>query len=124
TFLGVAIKTPGGILLNPAFAVRAVLDEVLPAGTSVELGVFLDRLVTEVPVLPGGPLSARVGAKVTSPWREFARHEVAPTTALGLMQLHEAGQLQLRRLSDAGVRVFLGRGGRPVDEFTHVERTA
>lgn len=122
TFLGVAMKTSGGILLNPAFAVRVVLDKILPPGSSLELGAFIDHLVTEVPVLPGGPLSARVAAKVKSPWREFGPHEVAPTTALALMQLHEAGQLQLRRLSDAGVRVFLGRGGKAMDEFTHVEK--
>jgi hypothetical protein len=69
-------------------------------------------------------MSDSVANEVQAPWRDFATHEVAPSLALALLQLHEARRVVLTKLSDANVRRFLGRGGQQFLEITHLERTA
>lgn len=123
-FLGLALHVKGGILLNPAVAVRRAAREILPAGERQELGAFLQKLAVRVPVLPGGVSSAQVLREIKTPWRTYESFEVAPTTGLGLLQLRESGDIRLTALSDANVLKFLGRGGRTVEEFTHVERVS
>jgi hypothetical protein len=124
TFLGVAVKMPRGLLLNPAFAIGQAVREFVPAGQQVGLKEFLERMAARFPVLPGGAMSNAVASEVKSPWRTFAPHEVAPTVALALLQLHEGGAIALSKQSDADVRRFLGRGGLEFDELTHLERKA
>jgi hypothetical protein len=122
TFLGLAVKMPRGLLLNPAFAVCQAVREFVLVGECLELKQFLERLVVRFPVLPGGAMSDAIASEIKVPWRTFAPHEVAPTVTLALLQLHEEGKLALSKQSDASVRRFLGRGGRQFDEFTHLER--
>ena len=59
-FLGLAVHVKGGILLNPAVAVRRAARDILPVGERQDLGAFLQKLAVRVPVLPGGASSAQV----------------------------------------------------------------
>lgn len=120
TFLGTTVKFRNGILPNPAFALRHALRQILPGGKRQELGPVLDRLKATLPILPGGTASVHIAAEGQT-WRAFAPHEVAPTTTLALLQLRESGFLNLTRLADATIHLFLGRAARVVEEFTHVE---
>jgi hypothetical protein len=115
---------PRGLLLNPAFAFGQAVREFVAVGESLELKQFLERVATRFPVLPGGAFSDSVAREIEVPWRTFAAHEVAPTVALALQQLHEGGTIALSKQSDANVRRFLGRGGQHFDELTHLERRA
>jgi hypothetical protein len=124
TFLGLAVKMPHGLLLNPAFAVWQAVREFVPVGESLELKEFLERLVARFPVLPGGAMSDAIASEIQVSWRTFAPYEVGPTVALALLQLHEEGKIALSKQSDANVRRFLGRGGRQFDELTQLERKA
>lgn len=131
SFLGFSVALPGNsqkqappILINPAAAAWDVIENVLPEGRTRELGQVLEELSQQLPVLPGGRLSALAASSVEVPWRTFAPHEVPPSMALALLQWRATGKVRLTRPSDAGHRSLIGRGGTEVAVYSMIERLA
>jgi hypothetical protein len=124
-FLGLATLFFGGeLLLSPAAAIRGVLDDVFLNETSLPQATFLERLALVLPVIDGGVYNVAMLELLENPWRRLAPGELSPCLSLALGQLHAAGTLRLLDLSDAPPRTMLGREGRPIRRFTHVERGA
>ncbi len=124
TFLGFAVGAPRGILVNPAFALTSVLDEIMKPGTTLPARQFLAAAAEFVPVMPGGAYSQRVARDMMAPWREFGPHEVPPAVSLALLQLREARVLAVTQRSDKDVMTLLGRNGRKCGEVSEIERVA
>lgn len=123
-FVGLGMATALGFVMNPARAIRAVLDDVLPVGSEQLAGDFVRSLARRIPVLDCGTYRQVVERQTANPWRSFAPNELSPSLSLALAQLNHEVELVLEdRAGDVASRVtLLGRGGRPWRWFTHARR--
>lgn len=123
-FAGLGMPSALGFVMNPARAIRAVLDEVLPDGPELLGEQLVQRLAQRIPVLDHGSYRQAVERQTMNPWRSFGRDELSPSLSLALAQLNHEVELVLEdRMGDVSSRItLLGRGGRPWRSFTHVRR--
>jgi hypothetical protein len=122
-FLGMAFPSSrGSIVLNPAYAVRAVLNEVFANTRELALELFMARLAEQLPVLDGGSYRLIVDAQVSRPWRIHRDNEISPSLSAALLTLEASGNIRLEPRSDAPQRILLGRGGNQVRSISHVVR--
>lgn len=124
-FTGFGSPTAMGFVMNPARAIRSVLDDVLPLGEELLGGHFIERLAQRIPVLDRGSYRQAVERQTANPWRTFRPEELSPSLSLALAQLHHEVELVLDdRMGDVASRLtLLGRGGHPWRSFTHVRRS-
>lgn len=122
-FLGIAFRSSKGIVLDPTFAVRAVLDEVFAGSADLSQDVFLTRLADILPIIDGGRYQLSVQQDITKPWRIHQNNHVSPCLTLALLTLEaqEDIRIDLPR-SDAPLRLLLGRGGKELRPFSHIVR--
>jgi hypothetical protein len=125
-FVGLGIPTALGFVINPARAIRAILDDVIPGGAEMAALDFVRLLAQRIPVLDHGSYRQVVERQTAKPWRAFGPDELSPSLSLALAQLNHEVELVLDdRLGDVGGRLtLLGRAGRPWKWFTHVRRNA
>jgi hypothetical protein len=119
-FLGFCTpKQHGGVMLNPAFAMRAVTPRII---SSSELGVhdFISGVSQALPVLDGGTYRRVVEGQIARSWRTVMAHELSPALSLALLTLEAEGLFQMEMRSDAPSLVLLGRGGREIRPISHI----
>jgi hypothetical protein len=123
-FLGIALPLGGkDFVVNPARAVRAVLDTLWSHEGQLPIGEFLTRLSAVLPVLDGGTYRATVGRQVRRPWRSLDAFAISPCLSLALLQLRHEGLIRLEDLADPRNRMtLLGRSGRSLESVTHVAK--
>jgi hypothetical protein len=125
-FAGLGLPTELGFVMNPARAIRAVLNDVLPMGSELVAEDFVERLAQRIPVLDRGSYRYAVEQQTANPWKSLAGDELSPSLSLALVQLNHEVELVLEdRMGDVASRLtLLGRGGRPWRWFTHLRRGA
>ncbi len=89
---------------DPSRAITAVLDEVLPDKTWVDVDVFLNRLAAIYPVLEGGSVREEVEANSTVPPANDGNLSVA--SSLALQRLADRGSISLDVVADAKARIL------------------
>jgi hypothetical protein len=123
TFLGVARNAARvHFVINPASAIRGVLDEVFADSSELGEDTFLLRLAEALPVIDGGAYRTVVERTIGRPWRIVSKREVSPSLSAALLDLEAAGVVRMETRSDAPQRMLLGRGGRELRVFSHVMR--
>jgi hypothetical protein len=121
TFLGIGRRAARiGFVINPAFAVHGVLDEVFGGLEEMGQEPFLQRLGDALPVVDGGVYRAAVESTIGRPWRIITNREVSPALSAALLHLEAAGVVRIETRSDAPQRMLLGRGARELRAFSHV----
>jgi hypothetical protein len=121
-FLGLAVPSSKGLVMNPSFALRGALNEVFGGSPELPQASFLASVATVLPVVDGGPYFELVQGQIGQPWTRLKEHEVSPSLSLGLLTLEARGDLRLEVRSDAPQRILLGRGGRELRRVSHVVR--
>lgn len=123
TFLGIGwSSTRATFVPDPAFAVRAALDEVFGAATEMTQADFLVRMADLLPVVDGGRYRVSVESQIARRWRDPLATEVSPSLSAALLRLEASGELRIEARSDAPQRMLLGRIGRELRPVSHVVR--
>ncbi len=89
---------------DPSRAIAAVLDEVLPDKTWIDVDLFLNRLAAIYPVLEGGSIREQVEANRTMPPANDGSLSVA--SSLALQRLADRGSISLDVVADAKARIL------------------
>lgn len=123
-FLGIACPSPSGTgaVPNPAFAVRAVLDDVFGGVTESPQETFFSRLGNALPVVDGGVYREAVALSVPRVPRQMRDNEVSASLSIALLQLEASDEIRLQTKADAPYRLLLGRRGRELRRVTHITR--
>lgn len=122
-FLGIGWNAAKvGIVLDPAFAIRVVLDEVFGGATDLAQDVFFVRLAEALPVIDAGRYRIAVESQVARPWLPLRPNHVSPCLSVALLNLEARGSIRIEARSDAPQRLLLGRGGRELRPISHVSR--
>lgn len=120
-FLGIGWNAAKvGLVLDPAFAVRVVLHEVLDGATELPQDIFFARLAQALPVVDGGRYRTAAESQITRPWHPSGHNQVSPCLSAALLSLEARGDLRIEARSDAPQRVLLGREGRELRPISHV----
>jgi hypothetical protein len=122
-FLGAGFTAPKvGLVPNPSFAVRSVLDDAFGDLHELAQTDFFTRLSMLLPVVDGGRYRVAVEAQTQRPWRTQLANEISLSLSTALLTLEAGGILRLEMRSDAPVRVLLGRDGHELRSVSHLVR--
>jgi hypothetical protein len=110
-----------GLVLDPAFAVRSVLEEVFSGSLELNEQLFFTRLAETLPILDRGRYRLVTEVDVGRPWRSTGPNEVSPCLSAALLHLEASGHLRIETRSDApSQKVLVGRGGRELRAVSHL----
>lgn len=121
-FLGLAVPSAKGLVMNPAFALGAVLSDVFAGSIELPQASFFTSVAAALPVVDKGRYFELVQSQIGRPWTRVKEHEVSPALSVALLTLEARGDLRLEVRSDAAQRILLGRGGRELRPVSHVVR--
>jgi hypothetical protein len=122
-FLGVGwTASKVGLVPDPAFAVRALLDDAFLGVAELSQDIFLARLAEALPIVDGGKYRVAVESETSRPWRASRQNEVSPCLSAALLTLEARSDIRLELRSDAPQKVLLGRGGREIRAISHIVR--
>lgn len=122
-FLGFASRSPR-LLLEPHFAVAAILDDVFTSDATLPIETFLARIAAMLPVLDRGRFRVHVEATMKAPPYVAHERDVSISLSAALLHLEQAGIVRLEARSDASTHRLLGHRARELAAISHVTRGA
>jgi hypothetical protein len=112
-FLGFGWHDGKSLVPDPSLAIQNMLPKVFAAEEKLDVGTFLQRLSTHVPVLDGGHYRRTVEKALTTNWEPPKKDQISTSLSRSLRRLDLQGTIELEFQSDADARELLGPNGQP-----------
>ncbi|ADN77441.1 hypothetical protein Fbal_3242 [Ferrimonas balearica DSM 9799] len=124
-WLGFMTRTGNGVYcIDPTSAIKEEISahpSKFKPGEQLPIGNFVQQLATLLPVLDGGNYRKQVEQRIEGPsWSQPKETDLSTSLSRALLRLHHSGQLQLQKLSDAGLRNLIGPNREVLMAVTHV----
>ncbi|BEU04248.1 hypothetical protein OAG1_30480 [Agarivorans sp. OAG1] len=124
-WLGFMVRTGNSVYsIDPTLAIReeiAASTSVFKPDTQIPIDTFIGQLAKLMPVLDGGAYRQQVEQRIEGQsWTKPKDNELSTSLSRALLRLHHGGQIQLQKLSDAGLRNLKGPKGEILMPVTHV----